>query len=105
MPRIWRMGGSHERVHQWSQNRTRAEDNQRAQNEQQDDEGNEPPLFLLPEKQHEFFEKLPHGCSRISIFRIRSKAPEPSSFPTPIEFITLAPMTPTADYLNQCREL
>src|SRR5881296_974415 len=61
MPRMWRMRRiSHEGIHEWGQNRTGAEKDQPREHQQDDDQGNQPPLFFLFQKRQEFFAKQPH---------------------------------------------
>ena len=51
---------SHERVHEWGQDRTAAEKDQPREHQQEDHQRNQPPfLFLLQEKE-KLFEELPH---------------------------------------------
>src|SRR2546425_5584079 len=61
MPRMWRMGRiSHEGIHERGQNRTATEKDQPREHQQDDDQGNQPPLLFLFQKRQEFFAKLPH---------------------------------------------
>jgi hypothetical protein len=59
---MWRMGkSSHERVHEWGQDRTAAENDKPREHQQEDHQRNQPPFLFLLQKRQEFFAKLPHA--------------------------------------------
>jgi hypothetical protein len=57
-------GALQERIHERREDGAASENNGRAEGQKKNDQGREPPLFLLFQEAKKFFEQLPHAVAK-----------------------------------------